>query len=392
MKNNIFVKMLFLLFGMIMLLSEPFCFHAGAQTASAGSVAMLKKIYKEYDQFLEKKQFKEFLTTKEYKEFMLGAFGKYKHGQYAIYDIDKNGVPELMVAGNDSTGTSPVYLFTYKNNNVSYIGKIEFGDISGGSMEFPGLEYDPVTKGIWLVGGAVDMSAVLFEYDGTHIEKKQTLLFDDTEEDFKAAMAFHKGKKDIKFYWNFKSERQKSFGASINRTSLLLSKTERFKLKISTNQIGKIKWSSSNKKVAVVDSKGWVTGKGTGQAKITARVGISTLVCKIKVYSFENNRLLKKYAFGKWKVSFGDFSEYVYKFNQYNWGVVGDIYITKVYKNKSNNIYIIAKSKKDSNLFYRLILYKKKNYKAGKMQFKRTGKGKYANTFSQSENLFVKKL
>ena len=46
----------------------------------------------------------------------------------------------------------------------------------------------------------------------------------------------------------------------------------------------KAKWSSSNKKVAVVNSKGKVTAKGLGNCTITAKIGKKKYTCKVKVY------------------------------------------------------------------------------------------------------------
>lgn len=46
---------------------------------------------------------------------------------------------------------------------------------------------------------------------------------------------------------------------------------------------GKVKWSSSNKKVATVNSKGKVTAKKKGTAKISAKVGGKTYKCKVTV-------------------------------------------------------------------------------------------------------------
>ena len=45
----------------------------------------------------------------------------------------------------------------------------------------------------------------------------------------------------------------------------------------------KVKWSSSDKKVATVDNRGIVTIKGFGQAKITAKIGTQKLTCNINV-------------------------------------------------------------------------------------------------------------
>ncbi len=46
---------------------------------------------------------------------------------------------------------------------------------------------------------------------------------------------------------------------------------------------GNVKWSSSNKKVATVTSKGKVTAKKEGKATIKAKVGKKTFTCKVTV-------------------------------------------------------------------------------------------------------------
>ena len=61
-----------------------------------------------------------------------------------------------------------------------------------------------------------------------------------------------------------------------------MKKGEKYTLKIKgTTQ--KIKWSSSDKKVATVNSKGKVTAKNNGKVTITAKVGKSKYKCKITV-------------------------------------------------------------------------------------------------------------
>lgn len=45
----------------------------------------------------------------------------------------------------------------------------------------------------------------------------------------------------------------------------------------------KVKWSTSNKKVATVNSKGKITAKNVGKASITAKVGKKKYICKINV-------------------------------------------------------------------------------------------------------------
>lgn len=68
----------------------------------------------------------------------------------------------------------------------------------------------------------------------------------------------------------------------LNKTkvTIYVGKTVTLKLK---NNKKKIKWSSSNKKVATVTSKGKVKGKKVGKATITAKVGKKKYKCKVTV-------------------------------------------------------------------------------------------------------------
>lgn len=49
------------------------------------------------------------------------------------------------------------------------------------------------------------------------------------------------------------------------------------------NNKKKVKWSSSNRMVAVVSKKGKVTGKKAGKATITAKIGKKKYKCKVVV-------------------------------------------------------------------------------------------------------------
>jgi len=64
------------------------------------------------------------------------------------------------------------------------------------------------------------------------------------------------------------------------KTNLLVGKKTELELKGTSK---KVTWSSSNKKVATVNKKGIVTGKKTGTATITAKVGKKKFKCKVTV-------------------------------------------------------------------------------------------------------------
>lgn len=68
----------------------------------------------------------------------------------------------------------------------------------------------------------------------------------------------------------------------LNKTTVNMSTVDTVTLKVlNTNK--KVTWSSSNKKVAKVNSKGKVTPIWFGKAVITAKVGSKTLKCNVNV-------------------------------------------------------------------------------------------------------------
>lgn len=80
---------------------------------------------------------------------------------------------------------------------------------------------------------------------------------------------------------------QKKASFSLNNKNIIVTKG--FSQKLSTvNASGKVKWTSSNKKVATVDKNGKVTGKKAGSATITATLSDgSKATCKVSVKNNE---------------------------------------------------------------------------------------------------------
>ena len=62
--------------------------------------------------------------------------------------------------------------------------------------------------------------------------------------------------------------------------TIYVGKTVTLKLK---NSKKKVKWTTSNKKIATVSKKGKVKGKKTGRVTITAKVGKKKYKCKVTV-------------------------------------------------------------------------------------------------------------
>lgn len=79
----------------------------------------------------------------------------------------------------------------------------------------------------------------------------------------------------------------------LNKTkaTIYVGKTVTLKLR---NNKRKVKWSTSNKKVAIVTKKGKVTGKKAGKATITAKVGKKKYKCKITVRSKYKRKITEK--------------------------------------------------------------------------------------------------
>lgn len=71
---------------------------------------------------------------------------------------------------------------------------------------------------------------------------------------------------------------------SLNKKSATIKVGKSVQLKVKGTK-KKVKWSSSNSKIAKVSAKGKVTGKKKGTVKITAKVSKKKLTCKVKVQS-----------------------------------------------------------------------------------------------------------
>jgi len=77
--------------------------------------------------------------------------------------------------------------------------------------------------------------------------------------------------------------------AKISKTKATIYVGKTIKLKVKNNK-KKVKWSTSNKKVAKVSKKGKVKGIKAGKATITAKVGKKAYKCKITVKKKTNKK------------------------------------------------------------------------------------------------------
>ena len=93
---------------------------------------------------------------------------------------------------------------------------------------------------------------------------------------------------------------QAASSIKISKKKKTLRVGDKYTLKI-TGTSKKVKWSSSNKKVATVNSKGKVKAKKKGTATITAKVGGKKYKCKITV------KKANKIKMGKYTLKFGKY-------------------------------------------------------------------------------------
>ncbi|MBR1732004.1 MAG: Ig-like domain-containing protein [Ruminococcus sp.] len=82
----------------------------------------------------------------------------------------------------------------------------------------------------------------------------------------------------------------------LNKTKATITRTKSVKLKLKNATASKVKWSSSNKKIATV-SKGKVTGKKAGTATVTAKYKGKSYKCKVTV----KGKSVKKGSFTVYK-------------------------------------------------------------------------------------------
>ena len=86
----------------------------------------------------------------------------------------------------------------------------------------------------------------------------------------------------------------------LSATSKTALKGKTFTLKVKNIGKSKVKWTSSNKKVATVSKAGKVTAKKAGTATITAKVGKKKLTCKVTVKGLTKAQKAKQSLNGWW--------------------------------------------------------------------------------------------
>ena len=101
-----------------------------------------------------------------------------------------------------------------------------------------------------------------------------------------------------------------STSVSISKKSATLKVGQKLTLTLKNANASKVKWSTSNRKIATVSSKGVVKAKKAGKATITAKYGSKKFTCKVTV---KNSSMTVKQAFNKVKnylTQKGKYSDY----------------------------------------------------------------------------------
>ncbi len=103
------------------------------------------------------------------------------------------------------------------------------------------------------------------------------------------------------------TEAQAAVSISAKKKTLYVNESFKLTVKGTTKTV---KWSSSNKKVAAVSSKGIVTAKKKGTATITAKVGSKSYKCTVtvKTTALRKNITATYYSFGKGEGVYGKFT------------------------------------------------------------------------------------
>lgn len=128
---------------------------------------------------------------------------------YYLLDIDKNGIPELLVASKNTFVINPVYIYTYKGKKVTYIGKMKLTDNE--VVDFGGVYYNVETKMLWICSSNnEDGYSISYKYNGKSIKRCKKYHYEgDSAAEKKLEKLRKLEGKAINFYSNTAKSRKK---------------------------------------------------------------------------------------------------------------------------------------------------------------------------------------
>lgn len=229
---------------------------------------------------------------------------------FIVADLDRNGIPELIAAHRNAMKEHTIYVYTCINGKVVNVKDSKGQNVRISARSYTGMGNNSVyvcnqnhmhVTESWGTGSHVStyklqngkliyyaecqwnniIAKMITKINGKNVSQKiynstincrlKTCWIDNNMTN-RNRIPFEK----------VTPSKKKDSNARINVTSGKLCIGKTVKLKVSRND-SKVKWSTSNRKVATVSSKGVVTGKKAGKAVITATVGKRKLKCTVVV-------------------------------------------------------------------------------------------------------------
>lgn len=212
---------------------------------------------------------------------------------FSLRDIDKNGIPELIVRWNMGNAGHPEEVYTYSNEikDLGYIAIHSKFDVSD-NPKIPGLFYNIgayngyESDGYATIENNKITEEVIFYTDGKQITKNNVTLIAEMKKAKQIPTYSISDENITNVIYNY----GKATGITLNKTLITLAKGKTYTLKATiapTNATTKaVTWTSSNTKVATVDKNGNVKAIGKGTATITATATDGSKVkktCKVSV-------------------------------------------------------------------------------------------------------------
>ena len=252
-----------------------------------------------------------------------GGNQKYRADSFCLMDLDGDSVPELFIKACFQSGIKGYAVYTYKNGSVQRLGSIGGGesvtqvyfykkarllreDWTRWGLTIRNFQKRNGSKlEVFLGSTKSEDGSTEYHADGKQITKqKYDTLVKNAAGSEKAVNVEQLLKKNNegnrKKYLSIK-EKKPSIKLNKSSVTLALDGTVSVRLKAVLSGVkGKVTWSSSNRKAAVVNAYGKVTGKKAGSAVITARVGKYTTKCRITVKN-KKTEILNEKAMAEYK-------------------------------------------------------------------------------------------
>lgn len=290
---------------LIMMMLSILCFRNVTVQAASGE----EKALAAYKTALEKNYF----CTQDNEE-------KVTANSFCLIHLNGDAIPELLVKcylGGGWGGTKGYLVYTYQNGKVKRLAVLNGGESNtqayyyekAGVLREDWTRWGYTTRKFWKMTSSKVKAAfgytkpengtAIYYSEGKTVNKNQYNAL------VKAAVGKEQAVNVEKLLKANTSKNRTRYLAPakpavrLNKSSvtLTLGKTVSVKLKASvTGTKSKVKWSSSNKKVAVVNSSGKVTAKKAGTATITAKAGKVSAKCRITVKKKESVKTRNKKA------------------------------------------------------------------------------------------------